>query len=133
VQRRFAEANQHWGFIDDLIESHGLPERVGSALFDAIVGFRVTRPLYVSHADLDERQATRDLTRITDLGLLQAHGQTKGRYYTAGPILTAHRSTLRAARQPLADPYPDLVAEIRTEELAIPEHNAEDPLFPSAW
>ena len=46
VQRRFAEANQHWGFIDDLIESHGLPERVGSALFDAIVGFRVTRPHY---------------------------------------------------------------------------------------
>ena len=132
VQRRFAEANQHWSFIDGLIESHSLPERVGSALFDAIVGFRLTRPLYVSHADLDERQATRDLTRVTDLGLLQAHGQTKGRYYTAGPVLAAHRAKLRAARQSLADPYPDLIAEMKTKELAIPEHKGEDPLFPSA-
>jgi len=33
----------------------------------------------------------------------------------------------------LADPYPDLIAEIKTEELAIPEHKGEDPLFPSAW
>ena len=132
VQRRFAEANQNWAFIDDLIETHRLPERIGSALFDAMVGFRLTRPLYVSHADLDERQATRDLTRITDLGLLQAHGQTKGRYYTAGPVLTEHRANLRAARQPLADPYPDLIAEIKTEELAIPDHKDEDALFPSA-
>ncbi|MCL2471344.1 MAG: Fic family protein [Propionibacteriaceae bacterium] len=133
VQRRFAEANQQWSFIDALIEKYGLPERVGSALFDAIVGFRVTRPLYVSHADLDERQATRDLTRVTDLGLLQAHGQTKGRYYTAGPVLSAHRAKLRATRLPLTDPYPDLIAEIKTEELAIPEHNDEDPLFSSTW
>jgi Fic family protein len=114
VQQRFSEANQQWTRIDDLISKNHLPERVADALFDALIGFRVTRPSYISRASLDDRQASRDLAKLSDLGLLSAHGQTKGRYYTAGPVLAEVREELRASRTPIADPYPELMSEIRT-------------------
>jgi len=129
VQRRFAEANQQWAFIDKALDEHRLPERVGDALFDAWLGFRLTRPRYVSHTQVDERQATRDLARMTDLGLLAAHGQTKGRHYTAGPVLAAARDQLRAARQPLADPYPELAPQLREQALAAGKQAPSEALF----
>jgi Fic family protein len=116
VQRRFAEAGEQWNAIDDLVAANRLPERVSDALFDALLGFRVTRPSYISRVGIDERQATRDLARMSDLGLLFANGATKARHYTAGAQLDAIRERLRLARQPLTDPYPTLMLAIRTEE-----------------
>ena len=129
VRRRFDEANQQWTFIDDLVARYSLPERVGDTLFDAWLGFRVTRPRYVSHVEVDERQATRDLTLLTDLDLLVAHGQTKGRYYTAGTAIVTPRNKLRATRQPLTDPYPNLITEIKEQELLIQKQPQSNPLF----
>lgn len=113
VQRRFAEADQLWTLIDSLVSQHTLPERAAEALFDALLGVRVTRPSYVKRTDVEERTATRDLTRLTELSLLQPHGQTRARFYTAGAPLLERRQALRSEREPLADPYPWLVAEIR--------------------
>ncbi len=119
VRRRFDEAVQQWSSIDALSREHKLPERMGDALFDGLLGFRLTRPSYAARSGLDDRQATRDLARLTDLGMLTAHGQTRGRYYTAGPVLSQMKDQTRADRKPLADPYPDLVAQIRREAVAI--------------
>ena len=113
VRRRFDEAGRQWSMIDGMIAEHRLPERVADVLFDAWLGARVTRPTYLARQEIDVRQATRDLTRLTDAGLLLAHGRTKGRHYTAGPAILAARDRLRAVRAPLTDPYPDLIAEIR--------------------
>jgi Fic family protein len=129
VRRRFDEANKQWAFVDALVAEHKLPERVADVIFEALLGFRVTRPFYVSKAGLDERQATRDLTRLTDLDLLSPHGQTKGRYYTSGPVLIAIREQLRLARKPLTDPYPGLMAEIKAQEAATTKRSTYDPLF----
>jgi Fic family protein len=113
TQQRFADAGRRWLELDELLARHGLPERVEEALFNALLGWRVTRPAYVGATGTDIRTATRDLARLTDLGLLAAHGQTKGRYYTAGDALRSVDATVAAARGPLVDPYPDLLAGIR--------------------
>jgi Fic family protein len=113
VQRRFREANQQWAFIDDVVATHRLPERVADILFEAFLGFRITRHFYLQSTGLDQRQATRDLGRLSDLGFLIAHGQTKGRYYVAGPLLVEARNQLQSTRIPLVDPYPDLIDDLK--------------------
>lgn len=113
MRRRFDEAETMWRRIDELLAEHKLNERVGNALFDAFLGLRVTRPSYVRLTELDERTATRDLVHAAELGLLDARGERRGRHYVAGEPLKEVRHALRAARQPLDDPYPTLVGEIR--------------------
>ncbi|WP_220794161.1 Fic family protein [Nocardioides pelophilus] len=118
VRRRFDEAETQWRHIDALLSEHKLNERVGSALFDALLGLRVTRPSYIKLTDLDERTATRDLVTATERGLLEARGERRGRHYVAGRPLKDIRDALRAARQPLTDPYPTLLGEIRRAQPA---------------
>lgn len=115
LRRRFDEAARLWARIDDVIAEHGLPERVADPLFDALLGLRVTRPTYVKRAELEVRTASRDLGRLVDLGLLDARGQTRGRYYVGSADLMAVQREVRAARSGLTDPYPSLVDEIRRE------------------
>lgn len=112
LQRRFDEAERLWALLDSLVSRHGLPDRSADALFDALLGMRVTRPSYVKRTEVEVRTASRDLTRMTELGLLAAHGQTRARFYTAGPPLVEEMRALRRRRQPLVDPYPSLQAEI---------------------
>lgn len=73
----------------------------------------MTRPSYVRLTELDERTATRDLVAAAERGLLGARGERRGRYYVAGEPLRALRDELRAQREPLIDPYPSLMKEIR--------------------
>lgn len=113
VSRRFREAERQWVAIDELVRDNRLNERVGSALFDALLGLRVTRPSYVKLTELDERTATRDLVAAAERGLLEARGERRGRYYLAGEPLRTLRAELRAQREPLIDPYPSLMKEIR--------------------
>ncbi|HET7387607.1 MAG TPA: Fic family protein [Nocardioidaceae bacterium] len=113
IRRRFAEAETQWRKLDELLNAHRLNDRVGAALFDALVGLRVTRPSYVKLTELDERTATRDLVHAAELGLLEARGERRGRYYVAGQPLREIQEELRAARRPLEDPYPTLLGEIR--------------------
>lgn len=113
-QRRFAEAAMFYDRLDEILTRHRLNDRVADPLFDASLGLRVTRRTYLNRVpDLDVRTATRDLQRLTELGLLETRGQTRGRYYLAGAELTAIRRDLRSTRSPLIDPYPDLPEEIR--------------------
>ena len=113
VRRRFGEAEIQWRKIDELIADHRLNERIGAALFDALIGLRVTRPSYVKLTELDERTATRDLVNAANTGLLEARGERRGRHYVAGEPLRQIQAALRAERSPLADPYPTLISEIR--------------------
>lgn len=113
MRRRFDEAEIQWRKIDELVAQHRLNERIGAALFDALIGLRVTRPSYVKLTELDERTATRDLVNAADTGLLEARGERRGRHYVAGEPLRQIQDELRADRKPLADPYPTLLGEIR--------------------
>jgi len=113
MRRRFDEAEIQWRKIDDIIAQYRLNERIASALVDALIGLRVTRPSYVKLTELDERTATRDLVNAANIGLLEARGERRGRYYVAGEPLREIQAALRADRRSLVDPYPTLVGEIR--------------------
>ncbi|MGL5810658.1 MAG: Fic family protein [Nocardioides sp.] len=113
MRRRFDEAEIQWRKIDELVAEHRLNDRIGAALFDALIGLRVTRPSYVKLTELDERTATRDLVNAANISLLEARGERRGRHYVAGEPLRQVQAALRADRKPLDDPYPTLVGEIR--------------------
>jgi len=113
MRRRFDEAETQWRKIDELLDAHKLNDRVGTALFDALLGLRVTRPSYVKLTELDERTATRDLVKLAELGLLEGRGERRGRHYIAGEPLRQIQEQLRADRRPLEDPYPTLTGEVR--------------------
>jgi Fic family protein len=113
MRRRFQEAETQTTHIDQLISGHRLPDRLGNALFDALLGLRVTRPSYLKLTDVDERTGTRDLVAAAERGLLEAKGERRGRHYVDGPPLHTILKQLREARHPLHDPYPTLTTEIR--------------------
>ncbi|MQA35724.1 Fic family protein [Modestobacter roseus] len=113
LKRRFAEAEELWTALDGLVAQHRLPERVSDPLFDAVLGLRVQRATYIKRTELEQRTATRDLAHLAELGLLEPVGQTRGRYYLAGERLRQLRAAARSTRQPLEDPYPGLMDEVR--------------------
>ena len=113
LRRRFREAETTWRALDAIVADHGVPERSADALFDAALGYRVTRPSYAKHAAIEDQTATRDLRRLVQTGLLDAVGNTRGRFYVASGILRALRDDVRAGREALVDPYPWMSAELR--------------------
>ncbi|TCO33483.1 Fic family protein [Kribbella steppae] len=106
VRRRYREAGKLWLAFDQLIEQFGLPERVADELFDASLGFRIRRSTYVRRAEIEQRTATRDLARLTELGLLRPVGETKGRHYVMGDRLVELVQKALSSRERLVDPYP---------------------------
>jgi Fic family protein len=112
VARRYSEASKLWQGLDVVIADNGLAERVADELFDASLGFRIRRSSYIRRAEIEQRTATRDLTRLTQLGLLRAVGQTKGRHYVMGNQLAALRQRVVENRTPLRDPYPWMRARL---------------------
>lgn len=113
MRRRFDEAEAQWRRLDELLADYKLNDRIGAALFDALIGLRVTRPSYVKLTGLDVRTATRDLVNAAEAGLLETRGERRGRHYVAGEPLRRIQKETRAQRVPLADPYPTLIGEIR--------------------
>jgi hypothetical protein len=92
------------------------------AMFDAVLGYRVRRATYLKRADVTDQTATRDLAALTSEGVLTAHGNGRGRYYTAGEPLRQIQGRRRARRAPLHDPYPWMRAKLseRAPETAQP-------------
>jgi Fic family protein len=112
VARRFDEASAIWLDLDRLVADHGVPDRVTGLLYEAVLGYRIRRPLYIKLAGIEERTATRDLARLTDEGLLEPRGERRGRHYVAGEELHRVRERSRQQRRELNDPYPDMPAEL---------------------
>lgn len=106
VARRVAEADATWIELDQLVSAHGLPDRMIDAMFDAVLGYRVRRAIYLKRAEVTEQTATRDLATLASQGVLTAHGNGRGRFYTAGEPIKQIQERRRARRAPLRDPYP---------------------------
>ena len=106
VARRFTEASRYWTRLEELANQHGLPDRVMDALFDAVLGYGVRRSGYMKRSNVEGHTATRDLSLLTDVELLTAHGSGRGRFYTAGAPLLTLRASVKGDREPLRDPYP---------------------------
>ena len=76
------------------------------ALFDAALGFKVRNPLYRSAADVSLNLASRDLAHLAEIGLLMPHGEKRGRYYVATPIIAEiYRLERDRERRSEEDPF----------------------------
>ncbi len=112
VARRVDEAGVTWAELDRLITEHGLPERMMDVMFDAVLGYRVRRALYLKRSDITEQTATRDLAALAAAGILTPQGNGRGRYYLAGEPIRQIQERRRARRVPLRDPYPWMRAKL---------------------
>ena len=106
---RIQESEELWERCSIEAQGAGLPSRVIPVLFNTALGFRAQRSAYRALVDDDvsEVMATRDLRAMADAGLLVAHGERRGRFYTASPELRsiAREIRERRPRRDDADPF----------------------------
>ncbi|MFD8998170.1 Fic family protein [Streptomyces abikoensis] len=105
VQSRVDRSNECWMRLMDAAEAGGITERQVTALHEVAMTGRVRRSRYEKAEGLNTQQATRDMQALTRAGLLTPVGQTKGRYYVAGPVFPQH--VLATAQRPhtIVNPY----------------------------
>lgn len=117
VLRRVDDANRMFVALEALAESRRLPERVSFVLYPAAFGLRVRRPAYEKDAAIEPGTAGRDLRILMGAGLVEARGETRGRYYIGTPELLRIRQEVVSVREPLRNPY----TEAEPEQLELPE------------
>jgi len=97
----------------ELLDVAGFDNRVSNALWDAFFGSTVTAGYYRSVADVSPATATNDLLRAAAAGLLSAHGERRGRRYTASEALYERVATILGIR--VAGPPEVVRAQITSE------------------
>jgi Fic family protein len=106
---RVRESEELWERCSVEAQSAGLPARVIPVLFNTALGFRAQRSLYraLVEEDVSEAMATRDLRALAEAGLLVAHGERRGRFYTASEELREIAIEIRSKRpqQDDTDPF----------------------------
>ncbi|MGI5291759.1 Fic family protein [Nonomuraea polychroma] len=105
VRRRLTEAGEIWMLLEEQVDADGLNTRCVSALYEAFVSRRLRRSRYQSDEGLSQGQAARDLRDLAAKGWLQPYGETKGRYYEAGPRMAELKAEFAERVTPLRDPY----------------------------
>ncbi|HEY7582735.1 MAG TPA: Fic family protein [Acidimicrobiia bacterium] len=105
VLRRAKEAEKLWELLDAEVRRERLPERMVLALFDAALGYATRNATYRKAAELSSQVASRDLLTLCDAGLLEPHGEKRGRYYLATDRTRTLRKKAQEARPPLEDPF----------------------------
>jgi Fic family protein len=103
--RRSGDVRRMCDAIDELIGKEKLPPRTFFALADATQGFRLVNARYRAMAETSQNLASRDLAWLCRLGLLEAHGEKRGRFYAAAPPLKEIRARTREPHGPIPDPF----------------------------
>ena len=105
VLRRSLELNRMSEALDELVARFKLPPRMFYALADTTQGFRLVNARYRQAAEISQNLASRDLAHLCSLGLLEAHGERRGRFYTASPVTKDIRLRTKEPRVPIPDPF----------------------------
>ena len=114
--RRIRATEQLWVRCEELAREHRLPERAVPGLMDAARGMRLRNAAYraaVATGDggeINELMASRDLRAMVGSGLLVAHGERRGRRYSASPRLRDVAAEVHAARPVRSDVDPFAVS-----------------------
>lgn len=104
--RRIMETESLYVACAEIADARGLPERTAGALVEAAYGFRVTHAAYknivgfTAGETISSLTASRDLRALVEANLLNAVGQTRGRYYLGTELVVAERRKLQESRQP---------------------------------
>ncbi|MEM1332475.1 MAG: Fic family protein [Actinomycetota bacterium] len=105
VRRRLAEADRTWTALSTRVDELGLDQRLTSSVYLAATGRKVRRNDHIELAEVSERVASADLKRLVDIGLLNAVGEKRGRYYIASPEVVEIRASCRETQVTIADPF----------------------------
>jgi Fic family protein len=104
LMRRNEEYAQVFDQVMLLVTRFRLDERSSVPLFNAALGQRLTNARYRGDAEVSELVASRDLKKLSDLGLLIPIGEKRGRIYRASPQLVQLKTSARTVRV-YDDPY----------------------------
>lgn len=102
--RRMDEYEEVFKYIDKMISERKLHQRMAIPLFDAALGLRITNSRYQNETGESSYVAGRDLKTLSDLGVIEPHGEKRGRYYVAGREIKEARDRSRQ-RKVTMDPY----------------------------
>ncbi len=87
---QIAAAATRWAALEELVESHGWPDRLVIALEHSLFG-GAERKAYAAEVDVSLATATSDLRRLADAGLIiSQRGRTRSTKYVASQTLQRH-------------------------------------------
>jgi Fic family protein len=87
IMKRNAVIGRMFEEVAKLRKFHGLPDRTEMIMMDAAFNYKVRNGRYRQENDISDVVASRDLKRMSDLGLLMPVGEKRGRYYIAAAPL----------------------------------------------
>jgi Fic family protein len=102
ARQRLAQVKRaaaRWQRLEELVESHGWPDRLVIALEQSLVG-GANRTRYCEEAGVSPATASADFRRLLDAGLVEQRGRTRNISYVASDALSAE------AEQPRSEPAP---------------------------
>jgi Fic family protein len=95
-----------WEEMGQIVNQHGLPERLLFAITDAAIGYRVRSASYRNLAEVNFTVASRDLKNAVDAGLLVPEGERRGRLYVGSRQIRAIFDKLRRSYiRRIPDPF----------------------------
>lgn len=97
-----------WEACSQEAEKAHLPERAITLLFNTAIGLRARNSTYRDWVggEITNNTASRDLQAVAEAGLVVAHGERRGRYYTASDQLQQILKEIRTRKPvPEADPF----------------------------
>jgi Fic family protein len=103
--RRTEEYDRLWDELERNIRHRGLAERTIFALAGAAIGSSLTAALHQSTAGVSALEASDDLERLVDAGLLVATSDRSGRCYLAADAVKAIRARTLDPQIPDRDPF----------------------------
>jgi Fic family protein len=119
LMKRNAVIGRMWGEMEKLRKEYELPERTELALMDAAFNYKVRNGRYRHENEISDVVASRDLKRLSDLGLLMPVGEKRGRYYVAAKPLEAIREKC-ADRTMAPNPYDAIKGRSSGQQLSLP-------------
>jgi Fic family protein len=117
--RRTREIQKICDQIESILKRLQLPERAVLALADAALGYRVRNTTYRNAADVSEAVAGNDLRGLVKAKLLEAHGEKRGRFYRASPLIKEIRAKV-AEPKTIPDPFKDSSIQGKGQSRIIP-------------
>ncbi len=117
LKRRLKDSERLWTELTALVGS-SVDDRTLMALYDAAYGLRIRRSTYIKilaemGEDISEQTASRDLRALCDREFLVALGESRGRYYVAGPAVKRVAQAIRHSRlaRDNSDPFAEVISE----------------------
>jgi Fic family protein len=110
--KRNAVIGRTWEELSKLAATFGLPDRMQIAMMDATFGYKVRNSRYRQENNISDVVASRDLKRLSDIGLINPIGEKRGRHYTAAAPLIEIMNKCRD-RTKAGNPY-DFLRNRRT-------------------